>query len=109
MVLKLVLDGHDDTTPPVTGTVALTAYLIFSILAVRKDANSSQALVDRCSEATGTGGFVSLSAVANRAWALLLFVDNVWEEGLPWLFQFYKPVGAVLWSGVASVGQVKVH
>ena len=54
MVLKLVLDGHDDTTPPVTGTVALTAYLIFSILAVRKDANSSQALVDGYSEATGT-------------------------------------------------------
>ena len=29
MVLKLVLDGQNNNTPPVTGTVALTACLIF--------------------------------------------------------------------------------
>ena len=37
---------------------------------MKNDANSLQALVDRCSEATGTGGFVSLS----KARALILFL-----------------------------------
>ena len=41
---------------------------------MKKDANPLQALVDRYSEATGTGGFVSLLTVANMARALLLFL-----------------------------------
>ena len=41
---------------------------------MKNDANSLQALVDRCSSATGTGGFVSLSTVANKAQALFLFL-----------------------------------
>ena len=42
--------------------------------------NSLQALVDRCSEATGTGGFVSLLTVANKAQALLLFLAILSEK-----------------------------
>ena len=47
---------------------------------MKNDANSSQALVDRCSEATGTGGFVSLSTVANKAQALFLFLVIMSEK-----------------------------
>ena len=36
MVLELVLGGHMDNTPPVPGTTALTACLIFCILVVKK-------------------------------------------------------------------------
>ena len=74
MVLELVLDGQNDSTPPVPGTVALTACLVSWILAVKNDANSLHALVGRCLEAVGTGGFVSLSKVANNAQALFLFL-----------------------------------
>ena len=80
MVLKLVLDGHNNNTHPVPSTVALTTCKIFSILAVKKDANSLHALVDRCSEAIGTGGVVSLSTVVIRARALLLFVLIISEK-----------------------------
>ena len=41
---------------------------------MKDDANSSQALIDRCSEAIGTGGFVSLLTVANKVQALFLFL-----------------------------------
>ena len=59
---------------------ALTDCLIFWILAVKNDANSLQALVDRCSEATGTGGFVSLLTVANKAQAFFLFLVGMSEK-----------------------------
>ena len=47
---------------------------------MKNDANSSQALVDTCSDATGTGGFVSLSTVANKAQALFLFLVIMSEK-----------------------------
>ena len=49
-------------------------------MAVKTDANSVQALVDRCSESTGIGGFVSLSTVANNARALFLFLVIMSEK-----------------------------
>ena len=47
---------------------------------MKNDANSLQALVDRCSEATGTGGFVSLLTVANKAQAFFLFLVGMSEK-----------------------------
>ena len=43
---------------------------------MKNDANSSQALVNRCSEATDTGGFVSLSTVANEAFLFLVVSEK---------------------------------
>lgn len=40
-------------------------------MSVKKEANSLHDLVDGSSEATDTGGFVCLSAAANKAGALL--------------------------------------
>lgn len=45
-----------------------------------KEANSLQALVDRNSGATDTGGFVSLSTAANRAHVSLLFLKIMSEK-----------------------------
>ena len=53
-----------------------------------KKANSLQALVDRNSEATDTGGLVSLSTVANKARELFLFLVMMSEERLSCLFYF---------------------
>lgn len=53
-----------------------------------KEANSLQALVDRGSGATDTGGFVSLLTVSNKAHALLFLGDDVREEGPPRISQF---------------------
>ena len=69
---ELILSGHRDKTFAVPDAEALAACLIFRILSVKKEAKSLQALVDRNSEATDTGGFVSLSTVANKARALFL-------------------------------------
>ena len=41
----------------------------------KKEANSLHALVDRSSEATDTGGFFSLSTVANKARAMFLAIN----------------------------------
>ena len=71
MVSELALGGHRDSTFAVPDTEELTACLICMILSVKK-AKSLQALVDRSSEATDTGGLVSLT-VANKARALFLF------------------------------------
>ena len=49
-------------------------------LPVKKAAKSLQASVDRNSEATGIGGFVNLSTVANNERALLLFLVIVSKE-----------------------------
>ncbi len=46
-----------------------------------------QALVADSSEATDTGGFVSLSAVANKMFVVLVSGDDVREEGLPCISQ----------------------
>lgn len=80
MVFGLILCGHRDNTYPVPGMEALIACLIFRILSVKNETNSLQALVDRCSEATDTGGFISLWAVANKARALLLFLVMMSEK-----------------------------
>ena len=53
---------------------------IFRILSVKKVENSLQALAERSSGATDTGGFVSLSTVVNRARALLLFLAMISEK-----------------------------
>ncbi len=71
MVFGLVLVG---CMYPECAMEALTACLIFSTLSVKKEANSLQALVDNSSEATDTGGFVSLSTMANKTRALFLFL-----------------------------------
>ena len=55
---------------------------------MKNDANSLQALVDRCSEATGTGGFVSLSTAANKARELFLFLVIMSEVRTDLTFQF---------------------
>ena len=47
---------------------------------MKKEANSFQALVDRSSEASDTRGFVSLSTLANKAQALLLFLAMMSEK-----------------------------
>ena len=77
MVLKLVLDGQNDNIP-VPGTMALTASLIFRILAVKNDANSLQAMPDRCSEAIGTGGFFwPVDSSKQSACIIIILGDNV--------------------------------
>ena len=47
---------------------------------MKKEAKSLHALVDRNSEATDTGGLVSLSTVANKARALFLFLVMMSEK-----------------------------
>ena len=71
IAFELILRGN---TYVVLGIDAVTACLILWIFSVKKEANSLQALVERCSDATDTGGFVNLTTVANRARALLLFL-----------------------------------
>jgi len=50
------------------------------MLSVKKEENSLQAVVDKNAEATNTGGFVSLSTVANKARALFLFLAMMSEK-----------------------------
>ena len=47
---------------------------------MKKEAKSLQALVDNSSDATGTGGLVNLSTVANKARELLLFLAIMSEK-----------------------------
>ena len=51
-----------------------------------KEANSLQALVDRNSEATDTGGFVSLSTVGTCI--VFVFGNDIREERLSCIFKF---------------------
>ncbi len=69
----MILSGRKDNSHPVPDIEVLTVFLICRILSVRNKANSLQALKDRNSGSTNTGGFVNLSTVANRARAFLLF------------------------------------
>ena len=85
--MEFILLGLCDNTGPVLDTDALTVCLIFSILSVKKEANSLQALTDKNSDFTGTGGFVSLSTVANKVRELLLFlaIMSVKKDSLAFL------------------------
>ena len=53
---------------------------------VKNEANSLQALVDRSSEATDTGGFVSL--YSSKQGKCVVFGNDVREERLSCIFQF---------------------
>ena len=80
MASEFILNGYRDKTYLEPGIDAVTACLILRIFSVKKEANSLQALVERCSDATVTGGFVSLSTAANRARTLLLFLVMMSEK-----------------------------
>ena len=80
MMSGLTLGEHRGSTFAVPDAEELTACLICMILSVKKEANSLQALVDRNSEATDTGRFVSLSTVANKARELFLFLVMMSEK-----------------------------
>lgn len=80
MLLEIVLIGDRDNTDPLPDLEVLIACVISLNLPLHKEANSLQALVDKCSEATGTGEFVSLLTVANKTRALLLFLVIISEK-----------------------------
>ena len=68
MVFKPVFAGHGIYAEPAADVP--TDCLIFWTLSVKNLAKPLQAMVEWSSVATDTGGFVSLSTVANKARAL---------------------------------------